>query len=102
MANFAVSILAILDLVLGDHEEFATVVLHQKRKLGPFLNRPHRVHDLRVGELDGSLGERLDVEVGARKLDAFHIPAILVQQFIGQDRRDVIERNRRWMAKLDL
>src|SRR5215475_338548 len=88
--SFPVSILAVLDLILRDHQEFATVVLRYERKLRAFLNRSHRVHNLRIGELNGSLGQSLHIEVGARKLDALHIPAILVEPFVGQHRRHII------------
>ena len=88
---FAVRVLAVLDLVLGNHHKLAAVVLHHEKELSALLDGPHRVHYLGIGDLNRSLGERLDVKIGARKLDALDVPSMAVQAFLGHNCGHVIE-----------
>ena len=76
--SFALGFLTIFDVVFGNHYELAAVILHNERELGALLRRAHWIHDSRVGELNGSLRQCLDVEVGAGKLDAGHVPAVAI------------------------
>src|SRR5215510_15037988 len=99
--SLAVDLLAVLDLVLGDHQELAAVVLHDEGNLGTLLSRAHRIHHLGIGNLDRALRQRLNVEIGPGKFNAGNIPTVLIEPFASKHRGHVVERDRGRMAEFD-